>query len=156
MGRSSASSPLLEGTGPMGRHPRRRRDHGAEYRLGANSPFLAQGHQTEADGHIRRTTGTHPYPCRSNCCIARRKQRKVTVTFRSDRQGSSVAARARVEREAPLLSSAIERCEDASHPGCDHLGKEGNRLKLRALVVEDEPADVELALRALRLADLEV
>jgi signal transduction histidine kinase len=55
-----------------------------------------------------------------------------------------------------LLSSAIEPCEDAPHPGCDHLGKEGSRLKLRALVVEDEPADVELALRALRLADLEV
>ena len=39
---------------------------------------------------------------------------------------------------------------------CDHQGNLGSRLKLRALVVEDEPADVELALRALRLADLKV
>lgn len=85
-----------------------------------------------------------------------RKQQKVTVTFRSDPSGSSLAASATVEGEVPRLSAEIEPCEDATHGECDHHGNVGRRLKLRALVVEDEPADVELALRALRLADLEV
>jgi signal transduction histidine kinase len=55
-----------------------------------------------------------------------------------------------------MQSTEIETCEDAPHGGGDHHDNVGSRLKLRALVVEDEPADVELALRALRLADLEV
>jgi len=55
-----------------------------------------------------------------------------------------------------MLSAEIEPCKDAFREGCDHRGNVGARLKLRAVVVEDEPADVELALQALRLADLEV
>jgi signal transduction histidine kinase len=67
-----------------------------------------------------------------------------------------VAAWAVAECESPLLPAATEPCEDKSRGECDSRRNVGSRLKLRALVVEDEPADVELALRTLKLADLEV
>ena len=51
-----------------------------------------------------------------------------------------------------LLPAAAEPYEGESGEACDRAG---SLLKLRALVVEDEPADVELALRALRQADLD-
>jgi signal transduction histidine kinase len=56
--------------------------------------------------------------------------------------------------DAPLLPAYAEpyKGESKEKSGCQ--GKSPSQL--RALVVEDEPADVELALRALRLADLEV
>src|SRR5579862_3938923 len=136
--------------------PVRRRDNWAECRLGAKFSVFTQAHEAEADGHVRRISGSHSYQCRSNCRVARRKQRKVTVTFRSDQPGSCLAPRATVDCGTPMLSAEIEPCKDAFREGCDHRGNVGARLKLRAVVVEDEPADVELALQALRLADLEV
>jgi len=67
-----------------------------------------------------------------------------------------LAADDTVEWDAPVMRAETGPCEGESHRECDHQGNLGSRLKLRALVVEDEPADVELALRALRLADLKV
>jgi signal transduction histidine kinase len=67
-----------------------------------------------------------------------------------------LAAEQIADFESPLVPPQTEPCEDESHGQCDPLGNVGSRLKLRALVVEDEPADVELALQTLRLADLEV
>jgi signal transduction histidine kinase len=58
-----------------------------------------------------------------------------------------------VECNASSLAAEAEPYEGESRKACDGAG---GRLRLRALVVEDEPVDVELALRSLRLADLEV
>jgi signal transduction histidine kinase len=56
-----------------------------------------------------------------------------------------------VECNASSLAAEAEPYEGESGKTCNGAGS-----RLRALVVEDEPADVELALRTLRLADLNV
>jgi signal transduction histidine kinase len=81
------------------------------------------------------------------------ERREATVILSSDARGSSLAADNMDECDALSLPAEAEPCEDESREACDRAGI---RLKLRALVLEDEPADVELALQALRLADLEV
>ena len=85
----------------------------------------------------------------------KRNQREAAVTFSSARPGSSQVAGNVAKCDSPLLAEN-EPCDRESQGECAHVGNLGNRSKLRALVVEDEPADVELALRTLRLADLEV
>jgi signal transduction histidine kinase len=76
------------------------------------------------------------------------------MTFSSDPRGSGLVAGDTLECDAPLPPA--EPCENESREAYDPQGKTGNDLKVRALVVEDEPADVELAVRTLKLADLEV
>jgi signal transduction histidine kinase len=76
------------------------------------------------------------------------------VIFSSVPRGSSLAADNMMDEcDALSLPAEAEPYEGESREACDRAG---SRLKLRALVLEDEPADVELALRALRLADLRV
>ena len=58
-----------------------------------------------------------------------------------------------VECNPSSLAAEAEPYEGESRKSCDGAG---SRFRLRALVVEDEPADVELALQTLRLADLDV
>jgi signal transduction histidine kinase len=75
------------------------------------------------------------------------------VIFSSDPRGSSLAADNTDECDALSLPAEAEPYEGESREARDRAG---SGLKLRALVLEDEPADVELALRTLRLADLQV
>jgi signal transduction histidine kinase len=74
------------------------------------------------------------------------------MTFGSDPRVSSATSQNIVEYDAPLLATATEPIEGEFSKTCNA----SSSLRLRALVVEDEPADVELALRTLRLADLDV
>jgi signal transduction histidine kinase len=53
------------------------------------------------------------------------------------------------------LPAATEPGADDSKPACNQGPKAGNGFKLKALVVEDEPADVDLMLHALRQGGLE-
>jgi signal transduction histidine kinase len=78
---------------------------------------------------------------------------EATVIFSSDPRGSSLAADNTDECDALSLPAEAEPYEGESREARDRAG---SGLKLRALVLEDEPADVELALRTLRLADLQV
>ena len=75
------------------------------------------------------------------------------MRFSSDARGSSLAANNMEERVAPSLPAEAEPYESESRETRDRAG---SKLKLRALVLEDERADVELALRSLRQAELEV
>jgi len=78
------------------------------------------------------------------------------VTFSSDPRSLGLAEGNTVECDAPLPPPDIRTCQDEFHGESNHQDKTDSRLKLRALVVEDEPADVELALGTLRLGDLDV
>lgn len=75
------------------------------------------------------------------------------MTFSSDPRGPNFA------------TVNVHECDMVPPPVKDELygkqsmetsGRTDRTLKLKALMVEDEPADVELTLQALRLADLEV
>lgn len=76
------------------------------------------------------------------------------MTLSSEPRGLTLADDT-AESDASTLSAEPEH-QVESKVACDRSGEAGQRLTLRALVVEDEPADVELALRTLKLADLEV
>jgi signal transduction histidine kinase len=84
------------------------------------------------------------------------ERREATVTFGSDPRGLSLAADNLAEWDAPLRPAETETHEGECKEKRGCQDKSRSKLRLKALVVEDEPADVELALRALRLADLEV
>lgn len=84
------------------------------------------------------------------------KRREAKVIFCPDRRGSNSASGGTVECDTPWRPHETEPCRDGSHGECTRQDQVGSRLTLKALVVEDEPADVELALQTLRRAGLEV
>jgi len=77
------------------------------------------------------------------------------LTFGSDIRVSDLAADSLAEREFELSPGQTEPDGTISRHSSDQNGNPQCKLKLRALLVEDEPADVELALRALRDTGLE-
>ena len=88
-------------------------------------------------------------PCRARISGA-------TLTFCSDPQVSVLAADSWTGSDVASIPADVEPDGTKSRQACDWRGKANSGLRLRALVVEDEPADVELSLRTLRQAGLEV
>ena len=77
------------------------------------------------------------------------------MTFGSDIRVSEVAADTLAERDFKSLSVKTEPKGATFTQSSDRKGKMRSKLKLRALVAEDEPADVELELRMLRETGLD-
>ncbi|HZQ70790.1 MAG TPA: ATP-binding protein [Terriglobales bacterium] len=75
------------------------------------------------------------------------------MTLSSSPRDSNLATVNIEERDIVSPAAEYELYENESMETSDRTDR---KLKLRALMVEDEPADAELALQALRLADLEV
>src|ERR1044071_1356081 len=77
------------------------------------------------------------------------------MTFGSDTRVSDLAADAPRERVCKALPIKTEPNRATSTQPQDQKGKMRTKLKLRALMAEDEPADVELELRMLRETGLD-
>jgi signal transduction histidine kinase len=110
---------------------------------------------------------------KSRCCLmsgipncpVQADGRLKTLTVSKDAHDSGLpAVRGPRQATGPSQTSSSVSAARASAPAtvlkgaCGRLPEELDNAtkKLRALIVEDEPADVELALRTLRLADLQV
>ena len=80
---------------------------------------------------------------------------EVQLTFGSDNRVSELAADASPERDCKALPINVGPNRATSTQPQDQKGKMRTKLKLRALMAEDEPADVELELRMLRETGLD-
>src|SRR5690242_13192580 len=90
------------------------------------------------------------YPCLPVCAWRDGIAREAQLTFGSDTRVSDLAADAPPERDCKALPVKAEPNRATSTQPQDQKGKMRSKLKLRALMAEDEPADVELELRMLR------
>lgn len=81
--------------------------------------------------------------------------REAQLTFGSHIRVSKLAADALAERDFKSLPVQTEPKRATFTQSSDQKGKKHTKLKLRALVAEDEPEDVELELRILRETGLD-